>query len=44
LEAAQNDLMVWHKLVNDTEVHDSMLGFHAQQSVEKCLKAVLAKR
>ncbi len=41
LEAAAHDLCVWKKLVDDADVHDSMLGFHAQQTAEKCLKAVL---
>jgi HEPN domain-containing protein len=40
--AAERDLVVWRKLVADPEVHDAMLGFHAQQVVEKCLKSVLA--
>ena len=43
LAAAQRDHLVWCKLVHDLEVHDAMLGFHAQQAVEKWLKAVLAK-
>lgn len=43
LAAAQRDLTVWRKLVHDAEVHDAMLGFHAQQAVEKLLKAVLAR-
>jgi HEPN domain-containing protein len=43
LIAAERDLLVWRKLVNDAEVHDAMLGFHAQQAVEKMLKAVLAR-
>lgn len=43
LDAAERDLTVWRKLINDAEVHDAMLGFHAQQSVEKNLKAVLAQ-
>lgn len=44
LTTAQRDLLVWRKLVGDHEVHDAMLGFHAQQTVEKLLKAVLAHR
>ena len=43
LTAAERDLTVWRKLVNDAEVHDVVLGFHAQQAVEKLLKAVLAR-
>ena len=43
LTAAERDLTVWRKLVNDAEVHDAVLGFHAQQAVEKLLKAVLAR-
>jgi HEPN domain-containing protein len=43
LTAAERDLRVWRKLVDDMDIHDAMLGFHAQQAVEKCLKAVLAR-
>lgn len=43
LAAAGRDAVVWRKLVGDRDVHDAMLGFHAQQAVEKCLKAVLAR-
>ena len=41
LQAAQRDAVAFHKLVNDTEVHDSIIGFHAQQAIKKALKAVL---
>ena len=43
LVAARRDLTVWRKLAGDAEVHDAVLGFHAQQAIEKCLKAVLAR-
>ncbi|WP_157265893.1 HEPN domain-containing protein [Azohydromonas aeria] len=43
LEAARRDAVVFFKLVDDVEVHDSMLGFHAQQAIEKALKAVLSR-
>jgi len=43
LASAGRDHLVWTKLAADAEVHDSSLGFHAQQVVEKCLKAVLAQ-
>lgn len=43
LAATACDHLVWTKLVNDAEVHDSSLGFHAQQVVEKGLNAVLAR-
>ncbi len=42
LMAARRDLTAWRKLAHDIEVHDSTLGFHAQQAVEKSIKAVLA--
>lgn len=42
LEAARRDLTAWRKLAPDVEIHDSTLGFHAQQAVEKSIKAVLA--
>lgn len=35
LEAARRDALVFDKLVRDAEVHDSMLGFHAQQALRR---------
>jgi HEPN domain-containing protein len=43
LAAAARDHLVWAKLAADPEIHDTSLGFHAQQTVEKALKAVLAR-
>ena len=43
LEAARRDPTAWRKLVHDVEIHDSTLGFHAQQVVEKSIKAALAR-
>jgi HEPN domain-containing protein len=40
---ARRDLTAWQLLVDQRLVHDSVLGFHAQQAIEKCLKAVLAR-
>ena len=31
-------------MVHQAQIHDSILGFHAQQVVEKAIKAVLFKR
>lgn len=42
LVAAERDRQACHKLAEDPELHDSLAGFHAQQAVEKALKAVLA--
>lgn len=42
LRKAQEDLDVVRKLVSDTDIADSAVGFHAQQAAEKALKAVLA--
>lgn len=44
LRKARQDELVLQKLLNDPEVDDDTLGFHAQQSAEKMLKAVLASR
>lgn len=44
LSKAQADKVVIDKLADDPEVTDDMIGFHAQQAVEKLLKAVLAHR
>jgi HEPN domain-containing protein len=42
LLAAERDQQAFHKLLEDPGLHDSLPGFHAQQAVEKALKAVLA--
>lgn len=44
LEAAAEDEAVVRELVDNPRVGDSAIGFHAQQAVEKLLKAVLAGR
>lgn len=38
---AAGDLHVCRKLADDTEVDDSIIGFHAEQTVEKALKVAL---
>jgi len=42
LAVADNDIKAFQKLADDTDIADASVGFHAQQAVEKCLKAVLA--
>ena len=42
LLAAERDRQAFNKLSEDPDLHDSLAGFHAQQAVEKALKAVLA--
>ena len=42
LSLADRDIKVFRKLVNDPDIDDEAVGFHAQQAVEKCMKAVLA--
>jgi hypothetical protein len=42
LLAAERDQQAFRKLADDPTLHDSLPGFHAQQTVEKALKAVLA--
>jgi len=44
LEKAREDACVLEKLAADKEVADAIIGFHAQQAVEKMLKAVLTKK
>ncbi len=39
---AEGDESILDKLLDDSDVPDDMLGFHAQQAIEKRLKAVLA--
>jgi HEPN domain-containing protein len=39
---AEQDALAFRKLFTDPEIHDALIGFHAQQAVEKSLKAVLS--
>jgi HEPN domain-containing protein len=42
LALALRDKQAFDKLASDPQLHDSLAGFHAQQAVEKALKAVLS--
>jgi HEPN domain-containing protein len=42
LRKAREDADAVRKLFDDSEIADSVVGFHAQQAVEKAIKAVLA--
>lgn len=42
LATARRDEQAFRKLADDPQLHDSLAGFHAQQAVEKALKAVLS--
>jgi len=42
LVMAEQDALAFRKLAGEDAVHDALVGFHAQQAVEKALKAVLA--
>ncbi|MDX6538289.1 MAG: hypothetical protein QOD37_2630 [Gaiellales bacterium] len=42
LRKAYEDEVAVRKLADDAEIADAVVGFHAQQAVEKALKAVLA--
>ncbi len=44
LRKAASDLLAARALARDTDQQDDVVGFHAQQAVEKSLKAVLAVR
>jgi HEPN domain-containing protein len=44
LTKARNDARALRKVVGDKEIADEIVGFHAQQTVEKALKAVLEHR
>lgn len=41
LRKARDDLTALRRPASDPEVSDEIVGFHAQQSIEKALKAVL---
>lgn len=43
-QRAGEDLTALRRWAGDEEIADSVLGFHAQQAIEKSLKAVLASR
>jgi HEPN domain-containing protein len=42
LELAKRDEVAFRVLLKSPEVDFSIVGFHAQQTVEKCMKAVLS--
>ena len=44
LKKARQDEALVRKIGSDTDIADEIVGFHAQQAVEKQLKAVLAAR
>jgi len=44
LGKAASDLSAARVLADDANQHDDVVGFHAQQAIEKSLKAVLAVR
>jgi HEPN domain-containing protein len=43
LRRARADAVALEKLADDAEIDDAIVGFHAQQAVEKSVKAVLAR-
>ena len=44
LTSAKRAAVAFLALVGNTEIHDSILGFHAQRVVEKAIKTVLFKQ
>jgi len=44
VEKAAEDQYVLERLAEDAKAPQAVIGFHAQQAVEKCLKAILASR
>lgn len=44
LRKAKQDELALEKLLDDRDIEDDLLGFHAQQAAEKMLKALLAAR
>jgi len=42
LKLADRDIKALDLLIRSEQIDDETVGFHAQQAVEKCLKAVLA--
>lgn len=44
LKRADDDLTLVRHVADDADIADAIVGFHAQQAVEKSIKAVLAAR
>ena len=44
LRVADRDIAAFMKLRGDPDIHISSTCFHAQQAVEKCMKAVMFER
>jgi HEPN domain-containing protein len=44
LRRADGDLTLVRHVLDDADIPDAIIGFHAQQAVEKSLKAVLSAR
>ncbi len=44
LRRADGDLTLVRHVLDDADIPDAIIGFHAQQTVEKSLKAVLSAR
>jgi HEPN domain-containing protein len=44
LQRADDDLTLVRHILDDADIADAIFGFHAQQAVEKSIKAVLAAR
>jgi len=44
LELADRDIVAFNKMKDDPDFHTTTTCLHAQQGIEKCLKAVLVRR
>jgi HEPN domain-containing protein len=44
LQRAAEDIVLVQRVASDMDIADAIVGFHAQQAVEKSIKAVLAAR
>jgi HEPN domain-containing protein len=44
LQRAREDEALVRRVLDDVDIADAIVGFHAQQAVEKAIKAVLAAR
>lgn len=44
LQRADDDITLVRRVISDVDIADAIVGFHAQQAVEKAIKAVLAAR
>lgn len=44
IRKAEEDMLLLEKIVDDEDISSEIVGFHAQQAIEKLLKALLISK